>query len=70
MKQVKVTQTCTRNTPSSACVYSITVTTTYSSFNKSEIDEIEKMFSTWEIEMPKGMIVMDTDKPQRMVDLK
>ena len=55
---MKVTQTWERNTPSSAGGYSITVKTTYSSFNPFEIDNIEK-------KLPKGMIVMDTDKPQR-----
>lgn len=57
---MKVTQTWKRNTPSSAGGYSITVTTTYSSFNQYEIDEIEK-------KLPKGMIVLDTDKPDRRV---
>ena len=57
---MKVIQTWTRNTPSSAGGYSITVTITYSSVNKDEIDDLEK-------KMPNGMIVMDTDKPQRMV---
>ena len=56
---MKVTQTYERNTPSSAGGYSITVKITYSSFNPSEIDDIEK-------KLPKGMLVMDTDTPQRM----
>ena len=56
---MKVTQTWERNTPSSAGGYSITVKTTYSSFNTFEIDDIEK-------KLPRGMIVIDTDKPQRM----
>jgi len=56
---MKVTQTWERNTPSSEGGYSITVKTTYSSFNPFEIDDIEK-------KLPKGMIVIDTDKPQRM----
>ena len=55
---MKVTQTWERNTPSSAGGYSITVKTTYSSFNPFEIDDIEK-------KLPKGMIVIDTNKPQR-----
>lgn len=59
---MRVIQTWTRNTPSSAGGYSITVSTTYSSFNVSEIDDIEK-------KLPKGMLVMDTDKPQRMYPL-
>ena len=57
---MKVTQTWERNTPSSEGGYSITVKTTYSSFNPYEIDNIEK-------KLPKGMVVIDTDKPQRMV---
>lgn len=55
---MKVIQTWTRNTPSSAGGYSITVSTTYSSNNISEIDEIEK-------KLPKGMIIIDTDNPDR-----
>lgn len=57
---MKVTQTWTRNTPSSAGGYSITVKTTYSSFNQYEIDEIEK-------KLPNSMIVIDTDEPDRRV---
>ena len=56
---MKVTQTWTRNTPSSAGGYSITVSITYSSFNPFEIDEIER-------KLPKGMLVCDTDKPQKL----
>lgn len=55
---MKVIQTWTRNMPSSAGGYSITVSTTYSSFNPAEIDDIERR-------LPKGMVVMDTDKPDR-----
>ena len=55
---MKVTQTWKRNTPSTISGESITVSTTYSSFDKYEIDELEK-------KMPSGMIVIDTDKPQR-----
>lgn len=55
---MKVTQTWTRNTPSSAGGYSITVKTTYSSYNSEEIDQIEK-------KLPKGMVLIDTDKPDR-----
>ena len=58
--KMKVYQSWTRNTPSSAGGYSITVTTTYSSNIKGEIDELEK-------KMPKGMLVMDTDKPDGAV---
>ena len=56
---MKIVQSYKRNTPSSAGGYSITVTITYSSFSSIEIDEIEK-------KLPKGMMVIDTDKPQRM----
>lgn len=57
---MKVTQTWERNTPSSAGGYSITVKTTYSSFNPNEIDDIEK-------KLPKGMIVIDTEELQKKV---
>ena len=57
---MKIVQTWTRNTPSSAGGYSITVKITYSSNIKGEIDELEK-------KIPKGMIVMDTDEPDRRV---
>lgn len=53
---MKMYQTWTRNEPSSAGGYSITVKYTYVSNNPSEINEIEK-------KLPKGMIVIDTDKP-------
>ena len=51
---MKITQTWKRNMPSSAGGYSITITTTYSSFNREEIDDLEKR-------MPKGILVMDTE---------
>ena len=57
---MKVTQTWERNTPSSAGGYSITVKTTYSSFNPYEIDDIEK-------KLPKGMVVIDTEELQKKV---
>lgn len=60
---MKILQTWKRNPPSSAGGYSITVSYTYSSFNPSEIDEIVK-------KLPKGMIIMDTDNPQRIYPLK
>ena len=56
---MKVFQSHTRNKPSTAGGYSLTVTITYASQNPKEIDEIEK-------KLPKGLIVADTDKPQRM----
>lgn len=59
---MKVFQSYKRNTPSAAGGYSISVTITYSSYNPSEIDEIEK-------KLPMGMMVIDTDKPQRMYPL-
>ena len=52
---MKIIQSHTRNKPSSAGGYSITVTITYSSFDPSEIDEIEA-------KLPKGMMVIDTVK--------
>lgn len=60
---MKILQTWKRNTPSSAGGYSITVSYTYSSSNPNEIDEIIK-------KLPKGMIIMDTDNPQRIYPLK
>lgn len=55
---MKVTQTCMRNTPSSVLGESMTLTTVYSSFDRSEIDELEKV-------MPKGILVMDGEKWQK-----
>ena len=43
--------------------YSLTVTYVYSSKYLHEIEEVEK-------KLPKGMIIMDTDKPQRMYPLE
>ncbi len=60
---MKVFQSYRRNTPSSAGGYSLTVTITYTSQNPTEIDELEK-------KLPKGMTILDTDKPQRMYPLK
>ena len=60
---MKIFQSWVRNTPSSAGGYSITVSTTYSSYNISEIDEIEK-------KLPKGMTIIDTDKTSRMYPLE
>ena len=47
---MKVTQMWKRNNPSTGCGESITLTTVYSSFDKNEIDELEKM-------MPKGIMI-------------
>ena len=60
---MKIVQTWKRNPPSSSGGYSITVSYTYSSSNSNEIDEIIK-------KLPKGMIIMDTDNPQRIYPLK
>lgn len=46
-KTVKIFQTWQRNSPSSVDGDSITVKITYSSFDQSEIDELEKKMSTW-----------------------
>ena len=43
--------------------YSLTVTYVYSSKYQHEIDDVEK-------KLPKGMLIMDTDKPQRMYPLE
>ena len=60
---MKIVQTWTQNGPSSAGGYSVTIKYIYSSYNKSEIDDVIK-------KLPKGMIVMDTDKTERMYPLK
>ena len=60
---MKVMQSWSRNIPSSAGGYSITIKTTYSSSNLSEINEIEK-------KLPKGMLVIDTDMPTRAYPLQ
>ena len=49
---MKIYETWKRNEPSSFGGESITVTIVYSSFDKNEIDELEK-------KMPKGMLVME-----------
>lgn len=54
---MKVTQSWKRNTPSSIGGESITLTTTYSSFDKEEIDELEK-------QMPKGLLISEYKKEQ------
>ena len=43
--------------------YSLTVTCVYSSRYLHEIEDVEK-------KLPKGAIVMDTDKPKRMYPLE
>lgn len=59
---MKIVQTWTQNEPSSAGGYSITIKYVYSSFNKSDIDDIIK-------KLPRGMVIIDTDKPDRRVKL-
>jgi hypothetical protein len=54
---MKITQTWVRNMPSTVSGESITIKTTYSSFRKEEIDELEK-------KMPKGTIIANTNKEQ------
>ena len=53
---MKVTQTWKRNMPTTLQGESITLTTVYSSFDKSEIDDLEK-------NMPKG--IMQTEYKDR-----
>lgn len=59
--RVKITQTWKRNTPSTLTGESITVTITYSSFHKDEIDALEE-------QMPKGVLFADTEQPEGMVN--
>lgn len=44
---MKIAHTIKRNDPSATLGDSITITTTYSSFDKKEIDWIEKRFPEW-----------------------
>jgi len=60
--KVKITQSWRRNTPTTDG-YSLTVTYVYSSKYLHEIEEVEK-------KLPKGIIIMDTDEPQRMYPLE
>lgn len=53
---MKIFERWKRNEPDTVSGESITVTIVYCSFDKGEIDEFEKT-------LPKGMLVMDTDKP-------
>lgn len=59
---MKVIQRWQRNTPTTDG-YSLTITYVYVSKHLHEIEEIEK-------KLPKGTIIMDTDKPQRMYPLE
>ena len=60
---MKITESWKRNPPTTEGGYSLTVTYTYSSKYLYEIEEVEK-------KLPKGMVVMDTDKPTRLFPLK
>lgn len=55
--KMKIYQRWKRNEPDSVVGESITVTITYCSFKREEIDELQK-------KMPNGMLVMDTDKKE------
>ena len=59
---MRITQTWKRNTPTTGG-YSLTVTYVYSSKYLHEIEAVEK-------KLPKGILIMDTDKPQRMYPLE
>lgn len=58
---MKIYKSWKRHTPDSVSGERITVTITYSSFDKGEIDEFEKT-------LPKGLVIMDTDKSKRNLD--
>lgn len=59
---MKITQSWKMNTPTTDG-YSLTVTYVYSSKYLHEIVDVER-------KLPKGTIVIDTDKPQRMYPLE
>ena len=59
---MKIAQSWKRNTPTTDG-YSLTVTYVYSSMYLHEIEEVEK-------KLPKGIIIIDMDKPQRMYPLE
>ena len=59
---MKLTQSWKRNTPTTDG-YSLTVTYVYSSHDLHEIEEVEK-------KLPRGTLVMDTDKPNRIYPLE
>ena len=56
---MKICESWKRNVPDTAGGESITVTIIYSSFDKAEIDELEKS-------LPAGMLVMNTDKKDKV----
>ena len=59
---MKIYQSWKRNTPTTDG-YSLTVTYVYSSRYLHEIEDVEK-------KLPRGTIVIDTDKPKMMYPLK
>ena len=59
---MKIYQSWKRNTPTTDG-YSLTVTYVYSSHYLHEIEDVEK-------KLPRGTIVIDTDKPKRMYPLE
>lgn len=58
---MQITETWTRNAPNTICGESITQTIIYSSFEKSEIDDLE-------MKMPKGMTISSTDCNEKRAD--
>ena len=58
---MKITQSWKRNNPSSLSGESITLTITYSSFNKEEIDNLEKT-------LPTGILITDTTEEAHATD--
>lgn len=54
---MKIYERWKRNKPDTLTGESITVTITYASFDKNEIDEFEKT-------LPRGILVMDTKKKE------
>ena len=54
---MKVVQSWKRNTPDTVTGESITLTVLYSSFDKEEIDELEK-------NMAKGIVITETKKKE------
>lgn len=60
---MKIVQSWKRNYPTTDAQYGLTITYIYSSNCLSEIERIEKS-------LPKGILVMDTDKPQRLFPLE
>lgn len=59
---MKIYQSWKRNTPTTDG-YSLTITYVYSSKYLHEIEDVER-------KLPRGTIIIDTDKPERMYPLK